>query len=444
MSDWPAALLIRAKREGRSLDATQWKALADGIASNGWSEGQVGAMAMAIAWRGLGTQECRDFTYALRDSGRCLDWRDLPGPVLDKHSTGGVGDCVSLALAPLVAACGGYVPMISGRGLGHTGGTLDKLESVPGVDVQLDPARLQRLVREVGCAIVGQTADLVPADRRLYAVRDVTATVDVPDLIVASILSKKLAGGAQALVLDIKTGSGAQTPDVAVAEALAARMQAVAAGSGLQLATALTDMGQVLGRDAGNALELRAIIDLLTGGPACPRLRALVLALSARLLLLGGLAATDADADAQLQHALHSGAAAERLARMLAALGAPHDVLQRPAHYLPTAPVHYAVTADSAGFVQTIDVRRVGECVVDLGGGRRVAGARIDPAVGLSQVCGRGQYVAHGAPLAVVHARNQADAEHAADSVRAAFCLGETAPGEVAAWRWLDATVPAK
>ncbi|HQY50327.1 MAG TPA: thymidine phosphorylase, partial [Thermomonas sp.] len=204
MSDWPAALLIRAKREGRSLDAAQWKALADGIASDGWSEGQVGAMAMAIAWRGLGSQECRDFTYALRDSGRCLDWRDLPGPVLDKHSTGGVGDCVSLALAPLVAACGGYVPMISGRGLGHTGGTLDKLESIPGVDVQLDPARLQRLVRKVGCAIVGQTADLVPADRRLYAVRDVTATVDVPDLIVASILSKKLAGGAQALVLDIK------------------------------------------------------------------------------------------------------------------------------------------------------------------------------------------------------------------------------------------------
>ena len=376
MSDWPAALLIRAKREGRSLDAPQWKALADGIASNGWSEGQVGAMAMAIAWRGLGTQECRDFTYALRDSGRCLDWRDLPGPVLDKHSTGGVGDCVSLALAPLVAACGGYVPMISGRGLGHTGGTLDKLESVPGVDVQLDPARLQRLVREVGCAIVGQTADLVPADRRLYAVRDVTATVDVPDLIVASILSKKLAGGAQALVLDIKTGSGAQTPDVAMAEALAARMQAVAAGSGLQLATALTDMGQVLGRDAGNALELRAIIDLLTGGPACPRLRALVLALSARLLLLGGLAATEADAEAQLQHALHSGAAADRLARMLAAMGAPHDVLEQPAHYLPAAPVQYTVTADSAGFVQTINVRSVGECVVDLGGGRRMAGDR--------------------------------------------------------------------
>ena len=444
MSDWPAALLIRAKREGRSLDAPQWKALADGIASNGWSEGQVGAMAMAIAWRGLGTQECRDFTYALRDSGRCLDWRDLPGPVLDKHSTGGVGDCVSLALAPLVAACGGYVPMISGRGLGHTGGTLDKLESVPGVDVQLDPARLQRLVREVGCAIVGQTADLVPADRRLYAVRDVTATVDVPDLIVASILSKKLAGGAQALVLDIKTGSGAQTPDVAMAEALAARMQAVAAGSGLQLATALTDMGQVLGRDAGNALEMRAIIDLLTGGPACPRLRALVLALSARLLLLGGLAATDADADAQLQHALHSGAAADRLARMLAAMGAPHDVLEQPAHYLPAAPVQYTVTADSAGFVQTINVRSVGECVVDLGGGRRMAGDRIDPAVGLSQVCGCGDYVARGAPLAVVHARNQADAERAAGSVRAAFCLGEAAPDNVAPWRWLDATAAAE
>ena len=172
MSDWPAALLIRAKREGRSLDASQWKALADGIASNGWSEGQVGAMAMAIAWRGLGTQECRDFTYALRDSGRCLDWRDLPGPVLDKHSTGGVGDCVSLALAPLVAACGGYVPMISGRGLGYIGGTLDKLESVFGVDVQLDPARLQRLVREVGVEHVPAIVQGIERELAAHAAAD--------------------------------------------------------------------------------------------------------------------------------------------------------------------------------------------------------------------------------------------------------------------------------
>ena len=434
MNSWPAAALIRAKREGRRLDAAQWQALAEGIACEAWSEGQVGAFAMAVAWRGLDAAECREFTFALRDSGRRLDWRDLPGPVLDKHSTGGVGDCVSLALAPLLAACGGYVPMISGRGLGHTGGTLDKLESLPGYDVNPDPARLARVVREVGCAIVGQSADLVPADRRLYAVRDVTATVDVPELIVASILSKKLAGGAQALVLDIKTGSGAQTPDMAAAEALAARMRAVADGSGLQLATVLSDMGQVLGRTAGNALEVRGVLDLLAGRPHCLRLQDLVLAQAARLLHMAGLDTGEDAALRRARQALASGAAADAFARMVAALGGPADVF---AHALPQAPVQQEVVAQAAGVVQSIDVRALGECVVDLGGGRRMPGAAIDPAVGLSEVAGRGQRLEPGMALAIVHARTAADAERAAAQVRAAFTLGETAPAAVQAWRWL-------
>ncbi|TLX20989.1 thymidine phosphorylase [Thermomonas fusca] len=434
MKPWSAVALIRAKREGRRLDAEQWQALADGIAGEAWSEGQIGAFAMAVAWRGLDAAECRDFTFALRDSGRRLDWRDLPGPVLDKHSTGGVGDCVSLALAPLLAACGAYVPMISGRGLGHTGGTLDKLESLPGYDVNPDPARLARVVREAGCAIVGQSADLVPADRRLYAVRDVTATVDVPELIVASILSKKLAGGAQALVLDIKTGSGAQTPAEADAQALAARMQAVAAGSGLQLAAMLSDMGQVLGRSAGNALEVRGVLDLLAGRPRCLRLEALVLAQAARLLHMAGLAESEDAALLRARQALDSGAAAERVARMVAALGGPVDVF---AHALPQAPVQREVTVQAAGVVQAIDVRALGECVVDLGGGRRVPGAAIDPAVGLSEVAERGQWLEAGAALAIVHARTAADAERAAAQVRAAFTLGETVPAAVPAWRWL-------
>ncbi|WP_256645744.1 thymidine phosphorylase [Thermomonas paludicola] len=437
MTSWPAASLIRAKREGGRLDATQWHALAEGIAGEAWSEGQIGAFAMAVAWRGLDAAECRDFTFALRDSGRRMHWRDLPGPVLDKHSTGGVGDCVSLALAPLVAACGGYVPMISGRGLGHTGGTLDKLESLPGYDVNPDPARLARVVREVGCAIVGQSADLVPADRRLYAVRDVTATVDVPELIVASILSKKLAGGAQALVLDIKTGSGAQTPALADAEALASRMQAVAAGSGLALSVALTDMGQVLGREAGNALELRAVLDLLSGRPGCPRLRALTLELSAGLLCIGGIASCREDALRRLQLALQSGAAAERFARMVAGLGGPADLLEHPQRYLPQAPVQRRVPAHADGFVRAIDVRALGECVVDLGGGRRMPGAAIDHAVGLAEVRGRGERLAFGETLAVVHARSEADADAAEARVQAAFTLGETAPAPVPAWHWL-------
>lgn len=435
MTGVSAAALIRIKRMGGRLTAAQWQVLARGIADETWSEGQIGALAMAVAWRGLEVDECRDATFALRDSGRCLRWDHLPGPVLDKHSTGGVGDCVSLALAPLLAACGAYVPMISGRGLGHTGGTLDKLESLPGYDVNPDTARLMQVVRDVGCAIVGQSPDLVPADRRLYAVRDVTATVDVPDLIVASILSKKLAGGAQALVLDIKTGSGAQTPMEPDAEALAQRMQSVAAGSALQLATMLSDMGQVLGGTAGNALEVRGVLDLLAGRAHCPRLRALVLAQAARLLLLGGLAQDDAEAQQRAKAALTSGAAAERFARMVAGLGGPRDVF---AQALPQAPVQHPVFADTdGGIVQAIDVRALGEAVVALGGGRRVAGAPIDPAVGLVAVAERGQQVGRGLPLAIVHAQNANDAARAAMQVRAAFTVGEAAPASVLPWRWL-------
>ncbi|HEX8778486.1 MAG TPA: thymidine phosphorylase, partial [Rhodanobacter sp.] len=400
--------------------------------------------AMAVAWHGLDADECRDFTFALRDSGRRLDWRDLPGPALDKHSTGGVGDCVSLALAPLVAACGGFVPMISGRGLGHTGGTLDKLESIPGYDVNPAPERLRRTVAEVGCAIVGQSADLVPADRRLYAVRDVTATVDVPDLMVASILSKKLAGGAQALVLDIKVGNGAQTRDLGGAQTLAARMQSVVRGSGVAMAVALSDMDQVLGREAGNALEVGAIIDLLCGRPACPRLRALTLALSAELLCLGGLAANRDAAMVRLERALDSGAAAERFACMVAALGGPSDLLEHPARHLQRAPVQHAVCADAEGIIEAVDVRALGECVIDLGGGRRRPDGAIDNAAGLAGVRRRGERVVRGDVLAIVHARNTSDAEAAAARVRAAYRLGTQAPSALDLYRWLtDAAVTA-
>lgn len=437
MSTSSAAALIRTKREGQRLSTAQWRDLAQGIAGDTWCDAQIGAFAMAVAWRGLDFHECRDFTFALRDSGRCLTWGDLPGPVLDKHSTGGVGDCVSLALVPWVAACGGYVPMISGRGLGHTGGTLDKLESLPGYDTNPAPERLRRVVRDIGCAIVGQNADLVPADRRLYAVRDVTATVDVPDLIVASILSKKLAGGAQALVLDIKTGNGAQIPDESAAMALAARMRAVAAESGIALAVALSDMDQVLGREAGNALEVRAVVDLLCGRACDPRLRDLTLALSAELLCIGGIADDRAAATVRLRRALDSGAAAERFARMVAAQGGPAAVLEHPQRCLPQAPVQRPVMATDAGFIQAIAVRELGECVVDLGGGRRVPGAPIDHAVGLAGVRGRGERVARGEPLATVHARTESDADAAAARILRAFRVGEEPALPAPLLRWL-------
>lgn len=435
MNSGAAATLIRTKRDGRRLEAAQWREVAHGVATEQWSEGQVAALAMAIAWRGLDTDECRDLTLALRDSGLCLQWHDLPGPVLDKHSTGGVGDCTSLVLAPLVAACGGFVPMISGRGLGHTGGTLDKLESVPGYDVHPDPARLRQVVREAGCAIVGQSAELVPADRRLYAIRDVTATVDVPELMVASILSKKLAGGAQALVLDVKTGSGAQTPAPADAERLAQRLHEVAAAAGLRHAIVLSDMGQVLDGVAGNALELRQAVDLLTGRHDCPRLRELSLALGSELLCLGGLADSTGAARRRLAQALTSGAAAERFARMLAVLGGPHDLLEHPDRYLDQAPLDRPVLALADGVVQTIDVRALGDCVVALGGGRRKPGAPIDHAVGLTGVRACGEAVRAGEPLAVVHGRTADAVERAVQTVTAAFRLGPQAPPPRALWR---------
>ena len=426
MSEEGAAALIRRKRDGQAYDASQLQAIAQGIANGNWSEGQVGAFAMAVALRGMGVEETRQFTLALRDSGRKMRWHDLPGPALDKHSTGGVGDCVSLLLAPLVAACGGYVPMISGRGLGHTGGTLDKLESLRGYNIHPSPEHMHRVLREVGCVIVGQSDDLVPADRHLYAVRDVTGTVDVTPLIVASILSKKLAGGAGALVMDIKIGNGAQTPERADAAQLADRMLAVAESCGLKMRVALSDMGQVLGREAGNALEVRAVLDLLCGRGGDARLLELSLALSGELLCLGGLARDEADARKRLQRALDSGAAAERFARMVAALGGPKDLLESPEEHLSSAPVIREVHAlgEDEGFVEAVDVRALGQAVVDLGGGRQRPQDEVDPAVGLSAVVGLGDRIQPGQPLALVHAQGEAEALRAERAVRRAFRIG--------------------
>nr|WP_244754399.1 thymidine phosphorylase [Rhodanobacter sp. B2A1Ga4] len=428
--------MIRCKRDGGELDASALRAVAQGIGDGSWSEGQIAAFAMAVAWRGMSTPECRQFTLALRDSGHCLRWDDLPGPTLDKHSTGGVGDGVSLLLAPLLAACGGYVPMISGRGLGHTGGTLDKLESVAGYDVHPGMARLRQVVEGVGCAIVGQGDELVPADRRLYAVRDVTATVDVAELMVASILSKKLAGGAQALVLDIKIGNGAQLPGVAAARDLAERMLATARGTSLDVRVVFSDMDQLLGREAGNALELRAVLDLLRDRGDNPRLRALTLELAAELLCMGGLSRDRADAGRRVRAALSSGAAAERFARMVSALGGPTDLLERPDAYLESALVQRVVPASASGHVAAVDVRALGQVVVDLGGGRTHLGQAIDHAVGLAEVVGRGDLVDAGQPLAIIHARTVPAADKAEASVRQAFRIAPEAPPCAPLWQW--------
>ncbi|MEK8051631.1 thymidine phosphorylase [Ideonella sp. DXS22W] len=429
-----AAEIIRAKRDGRAITEAEIQAFVRGLVDGSWSEGQAAALAMAIVWRGMTRAECVALTQAMTHSGQVLDWRDarLPGPVLDKHSTGGVGDKVSLPLAAIVAACGGVVPMISGRGLGHTGGTLDKLEALPGYTVNPPRTQLLAALGAAGCAIVGAGADLAPADKRLYAIRDVTATVESVPLITASILGKKLAAGLQGLVLDVKVGNGAFLSGLDEAQALARNLVDVACGAGLPTQALITDMNQPLGRTAGNALEVAESIALLTGAragapePPEPRLLELTLALAAQLLHLGGLDASVAAARARAEAALASGAAAERFARMVAALGGPADVLADAR--LPVAPVVRPVPALRAGHIARIDTRALGLAVVALGGGRARPGDAVDPRVGFSGLRPLGSALAAGEPLLTVHAASAADAEAAARAVQAAITLAEAAP----------------
>ncbi|QEA40611.1 thymidine phosphorylase [Pistricoccus aurantiacus] len=419
--------LIRHKRDGRELPPAAIAEFVRGIAEERIGDGQLGAFAMAVYLNGMSEAETLALTTAIRDSGQVLRWDDLdlPGPVLDKHSTGGVGDLVSLVLAPWVAACGGHVPMISGRGLGHTGGTLDKLEAIPGYDVTPDQARFRRLVKKVGVAIIGQTADLAPADKRLYAVRDVTATVESPPLITASILGKKLACGLDALVMDVKTGSGAFMPTQEASIESATTIAEVASRAGTPTTALLTDMSQPLATCAGNALEVQEAIALLTGDKREGRLIEVIRALAVEMLLQGGLATSRQAATASLDRTLASGAAAERFSRMVAGLGGPTDLLERTDRHLSQAPCQVAVYANTPGILARLDTRALGMAVVELGGGRLQAGAAIDHAVGLSNIAALGERVDTTRPLAVVHARSQADAARAGQRLRAAADVGE-------------------
>ena len=422
------AELIRRKRDGGELTADEIEFLVAGITDGSVSDAQVGALAMAILLKGMTADERIALTGAKTRSGDVLDWSDadLPGPAVDKHSTGGVGDKVSLLLAPIVAACGGAVPMISGRGLGHTGGTLDKLESIPGYDTAPDPAAFRRAVQRAGCAIVGQTAELAPADRRLYAIRDATGTVESIHLIVASILSKKLAAGLDALVMDVKVGSGAFMPTMEGARELAEAIVEVAQGNGLPTSALLTDMDRVLGRTAGNAVEVRESLAGLTGEALDDRLREVTLALSAELLVLGGVESDAQAARAAAERALDSGAAAERFTAMAVELGGPADLLEAPDRHLPSAAVTIEAEAGEAGAVESVDVRAIGLAVVALGGGRVRESDPVDHSVGLTDVAAPGERVGPGErPLALVHAASSEAAERCADALRDAYAVGE-------------------
>ena len=418
--------LIAALRGGAELTAEDLVSFAQGLADRRVSDAQAGAFAMAVCLQGLSTQACTALTLAMRDTGTVLSW-DLPGPVVDKHSTGGVGDCVSLVLAPALAACGAYVPMISGRGLGHTGGTLDKLEAIPGLSVNLDQSRLHATVKEVGCAIVGASADIAPADKRLYAIRDVTATVESLELITASILSKKLAAGTDALVLDVKLGSGAFMKSHAEAEALARRLVDTANAAGCPTSALITDMNAPLAPALGNALEVEAVMRALTDPKGQPLL-SLSVALGAEVLLRCGQVASLDEGERKLRHALDTGAAAEVFGRMVYAQGGPKSFAENWRRFLPEAPVIAEVAAPASGYVTGFDGTALGHVVVALGGGRLVERDIVNPAVGLSDVVALGAWVEKGAPLARVHAAREDAARAAARQVRAAITLGDQTP----------------
>ncbi len=419
---------IRKKRDGSALSSEDIEGFITGMADGKVSEGQAAALAMAVFFNGMNRDETVALTRAMTASGTQLDWHGLDGPVLDKHSTGGVGDKVSLILAPILAAVGAYVPMISGRGLGHTGGTLDKLDSIPGYNTRPDMALFQKAVRDSGCAIIGQTADLAPADGRLYAIRDVTATVDIPPLIVASILSKKLAAGLDGLVMDVKTGSGAFMQRVEEAQNLANEIVAVARGSGLPCRAILTDMNQCLGRTAGNAIEVREAIDVLTGCKADARLRNVTVRLAAEMIELGGLAKDVNKAASMAEQALDDGRAGQCFARMISTLGGPNDLLEKPAKHLTEARIVRPAFLDRSGYIAKIDTKALGLTVIELGGGRIRPQDPIDHTVGLGDIRGIGETINSQQPFAHVHAASSEDADRAIKRLKQAVSLRDDKP----------------
>ncbi|MCX7301118.1 MAG: thymidine phosphorylase [Rhodobacterales bacterium] len=415
--------IIAKLRRGEvpTTEELQW--FAAGLANGQVSDAQAGAFAMGVCVRGLGEAGRVGLTRAMRDSGDVLHW-NLDAPVLDKHSTGGLGDAVSLILAPALAACGVYVPMISGRGLGHTGGTLDKMEAIPGLKAQITEAKLREVVGKVGCAVVGATGRIAPADRRLYAIRDVTGTVESVDLITASILSKKLAAGLEGLVLDVKAGSGAFMKTDAEARALAEALVSAANGAGCPTAALITDMDEPLCPALGNAVEVAVCMEVMAGNRlAAPRLHDLTVALGGRLLALAGGA--EGEGEEKIAAAISGGGALERFARMVAELGGPPDMEEDWRTHLPQAALVGDVLAREAGNVAAFDGEALGLTVVAMGGGRRVETDRIDPAVGLTDVVALGAYVEKGQPLATIHARDAASAEAAAQGVLGAIRIGE-------------------
>jgi thymidine phosphorylase len=421
--------IIRCKRDGGTLSDEQIRFFVDGLADESLPAEQVSALAMAIFLNSMSFDEAATLTLAMARSGTVLEWDkgEFVGPVVDKHSTGGVGDKVSFLLAPIMAACGCFVPMISGRGLGHTGGTTDKAEAIPGYNATPDLETFRKVVKQVGCAIIGQTPELAPADRRFYSIRDVTGTVESVPLITASILSKKIAAGLQGLVMDIKVGNGAFMESIDRARELATSIIGTAARAGLQTHAVVTDMNEVLGSTAGNALEIGESVRFLRNEIREVRLNEVTLALCAEMLLVAGRETERDAAIARCDEAVTSGTAAEAFSKMVTALGGPADFLDRADGYLQRAPVTRAVHAD--GIVISVDTRAVGNAIIELGGGRRQVGEPLDLSVGFSDIAPVGSKVDAHRPLAMIHAATEDEADRAEQNLLAAVTVADGEPG---------------
>ncbi len=423
--------IILQKRDGQRVSDADIARFVEGITDGRVTDAQIAAFGMAVFFNGMSPEEGAALTLSMRDSGDVIDWTklgfDADAPIVDKHSTGGVGDKVSLMLAPIVAACGGLVPMISGRGLGHTGGTLDKFESIPGYDPYPSIERFAEIVGDVGCSIIGQTGELAPADKRFYAVRDVTATVESIPLITASILSKKLSAGLNSLIMDVKFGTGAFMAEYDKAKELAQNIVRVAGAAGTPTRALLTDMNQVLGRTAGNAVEVIESVEFLTNPEAADsRLMDVTLALAAHMLAISGVFGSVDEALTASRNSLADGRAAEVFERMVAAQGGPNHILSSLSKNVKVAEHTYAVTSDHAGYVAEQDTRAIGMAVVAMGGGRTDPSAKIDRAVGLVDIVQVGDRIEKGDPIAVVKAHDQATAERAAEEVKSAIKLSDT------------------
>jgi pyrimidine-nucleoside phosphorylase len=422
--------VIRKKRDGKSLSHEEIRFFVDGVTKGTIADYQISALLMAIYLNGMNEDEQQALTEAMLNSGSILDFDDIPKPKADKHSTGGVGDKTSLIIAPLVAACGVCVPMISGRGLGHTGGTLDKLESIPGYRVNLSSSEFRQTLEEVGYAMAGQTAEIAPADKKMYALRDATSTVEAIPLIVASIISKKGAAGLDAMVIDVKVGNGAFMRDESRAKALAHALVSTGNSCGIKTRALLTDMNQPLGRAVGNSLEVLECINLLRGEiePAAKPVLDLCMELSAHMLVLAKNEQTLDAAHARLQRVLDSGAALDCLRSNIIAQGGDARVCDSPAEFLPLVKDSVRVESPRSGYIKTVDTAEIGHTIAAIGGGRIRIEDVIDPTVGFIAERKIGDQVETGDVIGVVYCADSANAEEAAQRIGAAYRIEDERP----------------